>query len=398
MTFPILAASNAPWAGTGYGQQIAQLSRLLVEDGYELTLAANYGLQGSRMEWEGIPVLPPGFDVWGNDTIGGHARTVFDGRRGWVLTLFDVWVAKGPSWKEMNVASWVPVDHIPTPPKVVEFFQVTGAVPIAMSLFGAKQLGKSGLEPLYAPHGIDTDVFRPGVRDIAGMPARDALGVPADAHVTLMVAANKGVYPPRKAFPNALLGFAQFARKHDDAVLVLHTERYGMAEGMQLDRLVEACGIPEDRVVFTDQYAYRMGLPPEMLAGVYNAADVLLAPSMGEGFGIPVIEAQACGLPVIVSDFSAQPELVGSGWLVDGLPFWDEAQAAWLHYPNPYTIADCLEDSYAGGGSSDDARAKALQYDHRYVFDTYWRPVLAELARRITVPVVEVEPVNVGVL
>lgn len=398
MTYPLLLAGNAPHSATGYGQQVAQLSRLLVADGYDLTLAANYGLQGASMEWEGITVLPPGFDVWGNDTIGGHARTVFAGRRGWVLTLFDVWVAKGPSWREMNVASWVPVDHLPTPPKVVDFFRTTDAVPIAMSTFGATQLAKSGLEPLYAPHGIDTDVFRQGVTDIGDMPARDALGVPEDAHVTLMVAANKGQYPPRKAFPNALLGFAQFARRHDDAVLVLHTERYGMADGINLDRLIEACGIPEDRVVFTDQYAYRMGLPPQAMAAIYNAADVLLAPSMGEGFGIPVVEAQACGVPVIVSDFSAQPELVGSGWLVDGVPFWDEAQAAWLHYPNPYTIAESLEASYAGEGNPVAARRKAVEYDHRHVYETYWKPILAELGRRIRVPDVEIEPINVAAL
>jgi glycosyltransferase involved in cell wall biosynthesis len=398
MTFPLVVAGNSPWAGTGYGQQIAQLAPQLVADGYDVALAANYGLQGAKLEWDGIPIYPPGFDVWGNDTIGPNSRTHFAGRRGWVITLFDVWVAKGPSWGEMNVASWVPVDHVPTPPKVVEFFTTTGAQPIAMSEFGERQLAKSGLDPLYAPHGIDTDVFRPGIPDINGTATRDVLGVPDDAHVTLMVAANKGVYPPRKSFPQALLAFSRFARNHDDAYLVLHTERFGMADGLQLDRLIEACGIPEDRVSFTDQYAYRIGLPQPVLAAIYNAADVLLAPSMGEGFGIPVVEAQACGTPVIVSDFSAQPELVGSGWLVGGTPFWDEAQTSWLHYPDVGDIVDALEDSYAGGGDAANARQHALAYDHQVVFHRYWRPILAELGRRIVVPTVDVQPINVDAL
>jgi len=398
MTFPLVVAGNSPWAGTGYGQQIAQLAPQLVADGYDVALAANYGLQGAKLEWDGIPIYPPGFDVWGNDTIGPNSRTHFDGRRGWVITLFDVWVAKGPSWGEMNVASWVPVDHVPTPQKVVEFFTTTGAQPIAMSQFGERQLAKSGLDPLYAPHGIDTDVFRPGVLDINGTATRDVLGVPDDAHVTLMVAANKGVYPPRKSFPQALLAFSRFARNHDDAYLVLHTERFGMADGLQLDRLIEACGIPEDRVSFTDQYAYRIGLPQPVLAAIYNAADVLLAPSMGEGFGIPVVEAQSCGTPVIVSDFSAQPELVGSGWLVGGTPFWDEAQTSWLHYPDVNDIVYALEDSYGGGGDAANARQHALAYDHQVVFHRYWRPILAELGRRIVVPTVDVQPINVDAL
>ena len=398
MTYPIHAVSNSPWVGTGYGQQINQLTRLLRADGHDLAVTANYGLNGAKLEWEGMTMYPGGFDVWGNDVIGGNVRTHFAGRRGWVLTLFDVWVAKGPSWGEMNVASWVPVDHLPTPPKVVDYFKTYKAQPIAMSEFGKRQLELSGLDPMYAPHGIDTDVFRPGITEVNGSTPRAMLDVPDDAFVVGMVSANKGMYPPRKAFPQALLGFAQFQRNHPDAVLVLHTERYGMADGLNLDRLAEACGIPEDKVIFTDQYAYRMGLPPDILAGVYNAFDVLLCPSMGEGFGIPVIEAQACGVPVVVSDFSAQPELVGSGWLVDGTPFWDEAQAAWLHSPNPYTIADALAEAYKGEGRADNARRHALAYDHRRVYDTYWRPILAELGRRLEVPDVDVPPVDVSAL
>jgi glycosyltransferase involved in cell wall biosynthesis len=395
---PIHVVGNAPYVGTGYGQQIDQLTRLLLADEYDVAVTCNYGLQSAKLEWNGLTLYPAGYDVWGNDVIAGNVRGHFAGRRGWVLTLFDVWVAKGPSWGEMNVASWVPVDHIPTPPKVMDFFTRYKAQPIAMSEFGKRQLELSGLEPMYAPHGIDTDIFRPGITECNGVTPRQMLDIPDDVFVVGMVAANKGMYPPRKAFPQALLGFAQFHRKHPDSVLVLHTERYGMADGLELGRLAEACGIPDDKVIFTDQYAYRVGLPNDVMAAVYNAFDVLLAPSMGEGFGIPVIEAQACGVPVVVSDFSAQPELVGSGWLVDGFPFWDEAQLAWLHYPNPYTIAEALGEAYKGEGRPDNARRHALAYDHRAVYDSHWRPILDELARRIEVPDVDVQPVDISAL
>jgi glycosyltransferase involved in cell wall biosynthesis len=49
------------------------------------------------------------------------------------------------------------------------------------------------------------------------------------------------------------------------------------------------------------------------MAKIYSAMDVLLNPAMGEGFGITVLEAQACGTPAIVTDFSAMTEVCGGG-------------------------------------------------------------------------------------
>jgi glycosyltransferase involved in cell wall biosynthesis len=51
----------------------------------------------------------------------------------------------------------------------------------------------------------------------------------------------------------------------------------------------------------------------EELAALYSAAGALLFPSLAEGFGWPVIEAQACGCPVICSDVQPFPEVAGEG-------------------------------------------------------------------------------------
>ena len=65
------------------------------------------------------------------------------------------------------------------------------------------------------------------------------------------------------------------------------------------------------------------------LAGVVGAAHALVLPSHFEGFGVPLVEAMACGVPVVASDVSALPEVVGeAGLLVD--PASDESIAGAL--------------------------------------------------------------------
>jgi glycosyltransferase involved in cell wall biosynthesis len=66
------------------------------------------------------------------------------------------------------------------------------------------------------------------------------------------------------------------------------------------------------------------------LPALYSAATIFVYPSLYEGFGLPVLEAMACGLPVIASDYSSLPEVVGkAGLLVN--PGEVEAIAAAIH-------------------------------------------------------------------
>jgi hypothetical protein len=112
-----------------------------------------------------------------------------------------------------------------------------------------------------------------------------------------------------------------------------------------------------------------------------------LAPSHGEGFCVPLIEAQACGTPVIASDFSAQSELVGAGWTAGGQLEWDAAQHA--SYLCPYTveIAARLDEAHAADlvAMQSEAVAFAARYDTVRVFDELWVPFLATLEPPIPV-------------
>ena len=63
----------------------------------------------------------------------------------------------------------------------------------------------------------------------------------------------------------------------------------------------------------------RLGyVPREVLPSLYSKALFLVYPSLYEGFGLPVLEAMACGCPVITSNVSSLPEVVGeAGLMVD---------------------------------------------------------------------------------
>jgi glycosyltransferase involved in cell wall biosynthesis len=205
------------------------------------------------------------------------------------------------------------------------------------------------------------------------------MGWEDDRFVVMMTAANKGVHPPRKAFAENLMAFGMFAQDNPDAVLYMHTDETPGMGGIDLTTLLMACGVDRDRVKFADPYMYRLGYPQNALAALYSGADVLLATSMGEGFGIPVIEAQACGTRVIVSNFSAQPELLGDGWLAEGQPYWDAAQKSWFLTPSVPSIISALKQAKQNRGVSQQAVAFAKQYDADTVYDKFWKPALKEI-------------------
>ena len=141
--------------------------------------------------------------------------------------------------------------------------------------------------------------------------------------------------------------------------------------------LVKACGISAKQVVFADQYDHRLGVPDAKMAEIMTRTDVLLAATMGEGFGLTVLEAQACGTRVIVSNFSAQPELVGDGALVEVQPSWNPTQQQWFGTPLVGSIVDGLEWAYQqGGGHSQQAVDFAADYAADKVFAEGWAPLL----------------------
>lgn len=387
----ILWAANTPWCGSGYGVQSELFTPALQALGHDVAFYATWGLQGGCLDYQGMRVYPSD-GQWGNRTMLHCAAHHGDGLENTqIIALLDAWVLHTDGWPDdTRMAIWAPVDHWPLPPASRRVLSHPCVRPIAMARFGERMMQEAGLDPLYVPHGVETDVFKP-LPDHRE-PVRAALGLPQDAYVVGMVAANTGSPDMhRKAFAQQFQAFARFREKHQDAVLFAHTNEYASDPntGLNLRQLASACGIPRSAITFTEVFAWELGLKRSQLASLYSAFDVYLGAAMGEGFGVPIIEAQACGLPVIITDHSAMTELCGAGWLVDGEDWYAGRQEAWLKSPAVASIVEALECAYQ---AADDAQLRqrarefALEYDVDAVTEEFWVPALEHLGESFEAP------------
>lgn len=399
----LLASSNAFWCTSGYGVQSGSLLPRLAElpefggepGGMEgrqnIAQFAWYGLEGGLGERDGFRIYPKFDDPYGNDVIGGHTQHF---GANWVSTLIDVWVCKNMQQvKPALWTPWLPIDHDPVPQPVLD--SLKGAhLPLTYAKWGHRMLTDAGVPNHYIPHGVETSVYkvlsdRDEVRKFKEWICGDA-----DAFLCGMVAANKG-FPDRKWFQGQLEAWADFvkARQADGDTrnfkLYIHTLSTPVHGGVDFGTLIHRLGL-EGKVIFPHPYIYRIGYPAQHMALMYNALDVLLSVSMSEGFGIPIVEAQACGTPVLTTNFSAMPELLRWGYLVDVEDMVLTGLHSYHAWPSKRDMTDKLNRLYDSwllcGGDWPLAKRISTQdaihaeYDWDAIVRDQWRPLVARIA------------------
>ncbi len=384
----ILWHSNAPWANTGYGVQTKFATDYIPTLGHDLAISSNFGLRGGPIGVgkHNVPIFPAKAEQWGNDVIDSHARHF---KADLIITLFDAWVMEAGGWST-PWAAHLPVDHYPAPPVVIEALGPARWV-IPYSLFGMQALQDAGIEDdrlRYVPHGIDVDVYTPQGKRVA----REKMDLPDDKFIVGFVGANKG-WPSRKSIPELLEAFAAFHSDYPDTLLYLHTQITEQHGGIDILRLANAVGLDGDSFIIADQDQLHRGLPAPVMAMLYSAFDVLANPSMGEGFGIPIMEAQACGTPVIATAFTAMTELVAGGWLMHNYALEYTQQGSFQARIDADELADYMASAFKA--TYDDApemkkrslaaREMATNYHYPTITERYWSPVLAEIAASLDV-------------
>ncbi len=144
------------------------------------------------------------------------------------------------------------------------------------------------------PNGIDTHIFHPGVKE----EARAALGLPRDA--TIMCFAARGLQGSQyKGFQTLRAALAALGEDEDIRGRILL-----LALGSDADDTTVG-GIAVRFVPFVED--------PARMALFYQACDLYAHPARAENFGLAILEAMACGLPVVVSNVGGIPEMVVDG-------------------------------------------------------------------------------------
>jgi hypothetical protein len=327
------------------------------------------------MAWEGIPVFPRSRHPASQDFMVPLARNL-DCEA--IISITDAWVVETGRFQGtgLGYVPWFPCDCEPMDSENARGIAGPGPsvrLPVATSEHAAAMARDKGITDLrMIPYMVDTSVYKPGPQG----EARDAWGIPRDAFVVGMVAMNTHPSAP---------------------------------DGVNIPVLLKHYGVPPDAVMFTDGLVLTVGAPAPMMAELYRSFDVLTLVSGGEGAGMPLLEAAACGVRTIWGDWTAMPQYAKAGWHLRR----DEAQPqmnagrVWWQTPSVDAICDRMFDAYEQEPdlrAMDESRARdgAMNHDP-YTVMPMWLDAIDELARRLeeakgvtTVPIPEALKAGVG--
>jgi glycosyltransferase involved in cell wall biosynthesis len=164
-----------------------------------------------------------------------------------------------------------------------------------------------------------------------------------------------GTIEPRKNYSRLLQALAQLRRDYPDVALVV----VGGLGWLYEDFLAQIEALAAKEWVLFPGF-----VPDEDLPALYSGATLMAIPSVYEGFGLPLLEAMACGVPVISSQTSSLPELGGDAAL----------------YIDPYEVASMVEvlnQTLADADLRAELRAKGLAQAQRFSWDQAARQTLA---------------------
>ncbi len=178
--------------------------------------------------------------------------------------------------------------------------------------FGAQEAHAGGYTGPSAVVPLGVDIYQYYPTDKKN--ARKRLGL-GDGFLDSFIVGNVNRNQPRKRFDLMIGYFSDWVHRFNitDAILALHVAPTGDTDGIDVLQYAEYFDV---RLAAIEPPVWH-GVSEDTLRDTYNAFDVVLNTSQGEGFGLSAFEAMACGVPLIASDWSALGELCkGSAKLI----------------------------------------------------------------------------------
>lgn len=260
-----------------------------------------------------------------------------------------------PQWLSVPVWHYCPIEGGNLPVSWRDIWNSPGNgqlpgqfLPVAMSDYGQAEIAAHvGRDVPRIFHGVDSDTFRPvsaaNPFELEGKVLRSK----ADCKRAFGLDPNRPVilrtdrHVPRKFYHTLFEALGRVFEQRPDVQMVIHCRPED--EGGSLYE--EVARLPQQwwpNFKFTQAHDTWTGLPTEALVVLYNAADLYVSTTSGEGFGLTLAEAAACGVPVITTDFAAGPEVVGPGGVL--VPPLRDAYGDMVHLHSTYGMDWAVPD------------------------------------------------------
>ncbi len=251
--------------------------------------------------------------------------------RNQALTIHDLSALEHPEWFAGTYSAWYRLLLPMLARRVRAIFVPSNDVKEKVTTrFGVDNI-------VVAPNGVDTAIFHPRAK-------QGALDFPKK--YILFV----GSIQPRKNLAGLMRAWHEVKDEFNDTWLVVAGAAGGVFRSVKFSS--------DERVRFLGY------VPDESLPTLYANAELFVLPSFDEGFGLPALEAMACGTPVIVSNGGALPEVAGdAGFIFD------------LSTPDTLTqgLRECLSDKKLRAALIEKGLARAKQFSWQASAELIWK-------------------------
>lgn len=316
----IVLFMDNPVIPTGYASTCRLTAYELMKRGHEVYAMAFNGGGGfdDISEWNGIKVVP-------NHALKRDPNAIY-GDPELVIKVYneikpDILFFHNDSYR------YAYLEHVPEEilKKSVYWLPFEGTIP---DMGGVKLFDKVAATRFVTNHAMEMHREHLAGKDIGVIPhAVDMANLgPSGDKRSLKASKNIGIgdkfvvcrvdrHQPRKYWDRTLKAFAKFSEGKDDVFLLAKCDprditmyKAETGEGVDLGKIAADLGITEkvrfDDFFFDDSF---------MADAFYRPADVFVTTTSGEGFGLTLCEAMACGTPVIYPDTPVLPEVIGDG-------------------------------------------------------------------------------------